>query len=243
VYCWSTLIDNRGEFAGDCSHTVEGRLRRALILRNVVGNGSVPLFRAAALDKVGLYLTRTEPGGAQGGEDWDLYIRIADQFSIRVVPEYLVAYRQAGSSMSVNAQKMAVSFAVLMRRAQERNCDLPSPIFRWSAGSFYAYLVRNSYDWGHCRCTLRYLKEAVRADPALLPTSEVYRTFLRTLLSVITDSGGKHLATDVLSLLPEKKETGPDADSKKKGKRPFISDRMFENIERRRWSAALEHGA
>jgi glycosyltransferase involved in cell wall biosynthesis len=39
VYCWSTVIDDQGGLLSSCSHTVEGRLRRVLILRNVVGNG------------------------------------------------------------------------------------------------------------------------------------------------------------------------------------------------------------
>ena len=92
----------------------EGRLRHVLVLRNVVDNASVPLFRAAALEKVGLYLTRTEQGGAQGCEDWDLHMRIAEAFSVRVVPEYLMAYRQTESSMSVNVESMAASFAVII---------------------------------------------------------------------------------------------------------------------------------
>ena len=243
VYCWSTMIDKHGGFVSGLSHTVEGRLHHALILRNVVGNGSAPLFSATALEKVGLYLTRAEQGGAQGCEDWDLYLRISEHFSIRVVPEYLLAYRQAGSGMSVNAENMAASFAILVRRARERNCDLPSSIFRWSAGCFYAYLARNSYDWGCYRWCLRYLKDAVRADPALLLTTVVYRTFIRALLNVITDSIGKHPAREVLPLLPDKKRKKTNVDSKKKEKLPFIFDWIFENIERRRWSAALDDGA
>jgi hypothetical protein len=206
VYCWSSLIDMHGEFVGSgYPQTVEGRSRRALVLGNVVGNGSAPLLRAAALEKLGLYLTRDEQGGAQGCEDWDLHLRIAEHFRIHVVPEYLLAYRQTSSSMSVNAENMAASFAVVMRRARERNRDLPSSIFRLSGGRFYLNLVQKCYHWGYNRWCLRYLREAVRADPALFLTTGVYRTFIRTLLNA-------------------------------------ISDRIFENIERRRWSAALDDG-
>jgi glycosyltransferase involved in cell wall biosynthesis len=242
VYCWSASIDEHGCLSDDCSQTVEGRLRNALILRNVVGNGSVPLFRAAALEKVGLYLTRAEQGGAQGCEDWDLYLRIAERFSIHVVPEYLLAYRRAGSSMSANAETMAASFAVVMSRARKRNFDLPSSIFCWSAGHFYAYLVKNSYRWGYYDRCLRYLKKAVRSDPALLLTTGVHRIFIRAFLKVITDSGGKHLAREVLPLMPYQNRKRPDLESRRKGERPFISNLIFENIERRRWSVALESG-
>ena len=241
VYCWSTSTDERDErgLALDCSHTVEGCLRQALILRNVVGNGSVPLFRAVVLEKVGLYLTRAEQRGAQGCEDWDLYLRVAEHFDVRVVPEYLMAYRQVSSSMSANVDTMAISFAVVMSRARERNRDLASSIFRWSAGNFYMHFGQNSYHWGYYDRCLRYLKKAVLADPALLLTTGVYRTFIRSLLNLTMVSKGKHAVGEVSSLLPEKKGISPGLDSKKNGKRPFISNRIYEDIERRRWSAVL----
>jgi glycosyltransferase involved in cell wall biosynthesis len=242
VYCWSASTDNQGGLVSSCSHTVEGRLRRLLILRNVVGNGSVPLIRASAFKRVGLYLTRAEQGGAQGCEDWDLYLRIAEQFGIRVVPEYLLTYRQTGSGMSTSIDTMATSFAVMMGRARERNCDLPSSIFRWSAGNFYSYLVQNSFRWGYYDRCLRYLKKAVRADPALLLTTGVYRRSMGILLNAVMDSLGNYSAREEPSLLPERKGKGPGTDSKKNGKRPFISNRIFENIERRRWSAVLAEG-
>ena len=243
VYCWYAVLDEHARLSNGCPQTAEGRLRDASILRNIVGNGSAPLFRTAALEEVGLYLTRTEQSGAQGCEDWDLYLRIAERFSIHVVPEYLLAYRRAGSSMSANAETMAASFAVVMDRARKRNLDLPSPIFRWSAGHFYTYLVKSSYHWGYYDHCLRYLKEAVRSDPALLLTTDVYRILIRAFLKVIMDPGGERLASKVLPLMPDENGKGPNLESKKKRKRPFISNWIFENIEQRRWSAALENGA
>ena len=241
VYCWYAVLDEHGRLSNGHPQTAEGRLRHAFILRNIVGNGSVPLFRTAALEEVGLYLTRIEQSGAQGCEDWDLYIRIAERFSIHVAPQYLLAYRQDGSSMSVNAETMAASFAVVMSRARKRNFDLPSSIFRWSAGNFYSYLAQNSFHWGHYDRCLRYLKKAVHADPALLLTTGVYRRSIESLLNAIVDSRGNRSAREVPSLLPEEKGKGPGIDSKN-GKRPFISNRIFEHIERRRWSAALAEG-
>ena len=242
VYCWYAVLDEHGRLSNGHPQTAEGRLRHAFILRNIVGNGSVPLFRTAALEEVGLYLTRIEQSGAQGCEDWDLYIRIAERFSIHVAPQYLLAYRQDGSSMSVNAETMAASFAVVMSRPRKRNFDLPSSIFRWSAGYFYAYLVKNSYRWGYYDQCLRYLKEAVRSDPALLLTTDVYRILIQAFLKAIMGPGEKRLARQVLPLMPEENGKGLNLESKKKRKRPFISNWIFENIEQRRWCAALEAG-
>jgi glycosyltransferase involved in cell wall biosynthesis len=242
VYCWSILIDEHGDFVGNgCSQTVEGRLRHALVLRNIVGNASVPLFRATALEKVGLYLTRAEQGGTQGCEDWDLYIRIAEAFSVHVVPEFQVAYRQTKRSMSVRTEGMAASFAVVLSRARQRNCDLPSAAFRWSAGNFYLHLVKTCFQWGHYSCCPSHLKEAVRANPVLLLKTWIYRAFLRSLLKIILDSSGNHLAEQVQPW-PEKKGKGADLNYQKERKRPFISNRIFEHIELTRWSAALNDG-
>jgi len=117
---------------------------------------------------------------------------------------------------------------------------LPSSIFRWSAGSCYAYLALNSCDRGcYDRCR-HYLKEAVCADPALLLKTSVYRTFMRTLLGVITNQRGKPRTGEGLSVFLEKKGKGSSLDSKRKGKRRFISNRIFENIERRRLSSLIE---
>jgi glycosyltransferase involved in cell wall biosynthesis len=243
VYCWSTHIDEHGEFVcNGYSQTVEGRLRHALVLHNIVENASVPLFRTAVLEKVGLYITRTEQGGAQGCEDWDLYLRIAEVFSICVVPEYLAAYRQTNSSMSIQAQGMAASFAVIMRRARERNCDLPSAAFRWSAGYFYSYLVDKSYDCGHYSQCLLYLKEAACANPVLLLETRIYRIFLKSVLNIIASSNGNRLSEQVRPSPEENRKVG-DVHSSKKRKRPFISNRIFKKIEQTRWSAAINDRA
>jgi glycosyltransferase involved in cell wall biosynthesis len=230
VYCWSTLIDKDSEPVG-LSHpyTLEGRVRHALVLKNLIGNASVPLFRAAALEKVGLYPTRDEQGGAQGCEDWDLALRIAEIFSVRVIPECLVAYRQNGSSMSVNAESMAKSFVFAMRRARQRNSDLPSAAFRWSGGYFYLYLAEKGYEWANYAQCLRYLKEAACANPVLLLWAGTYRTSIKSVFNIITGSTGK--IGRGIGLRP-----------KERRKRRFILNVFFRYFELTRWSAALDDG-
>lgn len=244
VYCWYRSVNQLGTFIGDCRpDTFEGRLRQVILLRNVVGNGSVPLIRATALEKVGLYLTRAEQGGAQGCEDWDLYLRIAEEFGVRMVFDYLLAYRQNVSGMSGNAEKMAASFEVFLHRARKRNRDLSSSIFGWSSGSFYLYLARTCYYRGHYRWCLRYLKEAVRTDPALLLTTGIYRTALATFQNMIEDPQGDKMAQMFLRPPPQNEGKKVELNSDKKKERIFISNWIFENIERRRWSGALDDGA
>jgi glycosyltransferase involved in cell wall biosynthesis len=243
VYCWSALVDKDSEIqAFSHPYMFEGRLRHVLVLRNIVGNGSVPLFRAAALERVGPYLTRADQGGAQGCEDWDLNLRVAEIYSARVVPEYLVAYRQSSHSMSNKAESMVASFASTIRRARQRNCDLPSAAFRWSAGYFYLYLEDKCCDFGHFSWSLRYLKEAVHANPVLLLKTGIYRKFMKGLLDLITGSNGNNLTKQVRPSSEEKRNQA-DLHPKKKRKRRFISNRIFRHVEQTRWSAALDDEA
>jgi hypothetical protein len=59
-----------------------------------------------------------EQGGAQGCGDWDLCIRIAETFSIRLVPEFLVGYVRTDSSMSLSGELMEASASVVRQRAR-----------------------------------------------------------------------------------------------------------------------------
>jgi glycosyltransferase involved in cell wall biosynthesis len=243
VYCWSRQVDKDGDFvaADSPKRLLEGRLRHALVLSNIIDNASVPLFRAATLSRVGLYLTRTEQGGAQGCEDWDLYIRIAETFNIRVVPEILAAYRQTSSSMRVNAESMEKSFAVVMQRVRQRNRDLPTAYFRWSAGYFYVYLLEICDLWGHYSWSFRCLMKAVCANPFYLLKAWIYKKLIVIQLNAIMGPTWKKFVKQVR---PSSAKKGQEADlhSKKDKKRPFISSGIFNRIEDNRWAAALHDG-
>ncbi|HYZ74814.1 MAG TPA: glycosyltransferase family A protein [Chthoniobacterales bacterium] len=243
VYCWSDLTDERGELMehGD-QYKFEGRLDHVLVLTCILGNASVPLFRRAALEKVGPYLTRAEQHGAQGCEDWDLALRVAERFNIGVVPEYLLAYRQSGSSMSVDTESMATSYTLTMGRARQRNRHVPSALFRWSAGYFSFYLLNKCYHWGDYSRCLRYLMDATRANPFLLLRTEVYRKLAECLFRLATRQIPNHLLEQVQPAL-DKKAKEAALRSKREGKPLFFSNRIFRKIEERRWSAALRNRA
>jgi len=246
VYCWSKLIDEQGDFLADgYPATLEGRLCHELVLRNFIGCASVPLFRRTALEKVGLYLTRTEQGGWQGCEDWDLALRIAETYCISVVPELQVAYRQVRASMSVKAEGMVGSFSTLLLRARQRNCELPSAAFRWSTGYFYLYTATKCCWWGQYASFLGYVKEAVCANPILLLKTDIYLLLFTRLRDFIRDLRGIRVAERVRPLLRKRKEKRAGSDCRKVKRRSFISNRIFsrlEQIELKRWSNALKSG-
>lgn len=189
VYCWSRRVDDQGRtIAFSHPYAVEGRTHRAMILRNFLGNASVPLFRKSVIDRVGFYLTRNEQGGAQGCEDWDLNLRIAEQYDVRVVPDYLVRYRQRLASMSFDAVPMLRSYQLLLRRARQRNPQLSPAIFRWSAGHFYFWLASKSYHSGRYAGFFRAVVPALLADPVLLFSPKLYRMLAGSVVHPVTRS-------------------------------------------------------
>jgi glycosyltransferase involved in cell wall biosynthesis len=235
VYCWSTFIDQHGGFVDRAYHvTVEGRLRHACVLRNIVENASIPLFRANVFEKVGLYLTRDEQGGAQGCEDWDLALRVAEISTIGAVPECLVAYRLTGNSMSADPESMAASFATVMLRARQRNCDLPPATFRWSSGNFYRYLANRCYYWGYYSRFIRYLKEAIVANPVLLLDAAIYSSLFKSAFDKVVGTGRHDLAPGRGS--PDKAE---ERVYLRRSRRSKILNLIFDHIESKHWTAAL----
>ena len=195
VYCWNRRIDERGRYLGDGSpYTVEGRIRRALILRNLFGSASVPLFRASALVDVGFYLTRADQHGGEGCEDWDLNLRVAERHLVRVVPKFLVLYRQRRDAISVNTTTMSTSYRAVFARARRRSPDVPRALFRWGAGEFYIYLANKSDQWGFHSRSLRMTILASLSDPVLMLSRRVHRLAAASLLHLVTGGRFRRIA-------------------------------------------------
>lgn len=180
---WSESINERGEVFKPLKRwPMEGRVLRALIYRNMVGNASVPLFRASALRKVGGYRTRAEQGGAQGCEDWDLTLRVAEHFLMGEVPDYLVGYRSTSTRMSSSTASMARSYEFTMSSLRQRHPELPAKLFRWSAGHFYLYQLNISYNGGDYAACFPILRKIIASDPAMLLCPTIYRVAPMSLL-------------------------------------------------------------
>jgi len=113
VYCWSQNIDEQSRVMRPVvpRKPIEGQVFKRLLVENFLGNGSTPLIAKSALDQVGLYL---ETRDANGCEDWSLYLRIAREFEVYGVGEYLVGYRRFESSMSANYRKMLLAHDALI---------------------------------------------------------------------------------------------------------------------------------
>ena len=229
VYCWHRWIDENGFALGYQSNTiVQGDARKAILLRNFIGNASVPLFRARAIKRVGPYLTRDEQGGGQGCEDWDLSIRMAERWEVGLVSEVLVNYRQSNECMSSQVASMAKSYQVVMDLARARNRDLPENLFRWAEGHFQSYLVSKGYDGCDYPSCINAAIRAMMSDPLLILNRRLHELTLKSLI---------WLATGKRRSLPDRNSAESSSPAESNTRHRRIS--LIEKIQQRRWAEVI----
>jgi GT2 family glycosyltransferase len=145
AYAWSIDIDENDlpmNIVRDS--TEQGEVCLKFVNKNFIGNASATVIRRDCFEKIGGYNTKFREQNAQGCEDLDLYLRIAEKYQFRVVPEFLIGYRQIIGSMSCNTHAMEKSRHLTLVDFQSRNPEIPPKSYQHSWGAFYAYLATRS---------------------------------------------------------------------------------------------------
>lgn len=182
VYAWSADIDIKNAMTGGfCAWNVEGEILIPLLYSNYLGNGSSPLIRRSCFQQVGNYSMTMKAANAEGCADWDLYLRIAEQYEIRVVPELLIGYRQHSSSMSGSVMPLQRSFEIMLHDLQQRQPQIPSKVLNWTRGRQYFYLAERSLVQNNSQQAIAYLAQALRFDYLCLLYLGYYRLWVNSL--------------------------------------------------------------
>ena len=191
VYAWSASIDEEGKIFWrsktvnlDQINYVEGYVFTALVYSNFISNASVPLIRRACLERVGGYNCQLKAQNAQGCEDWDLSLRIAELYQFRVVPEFLIGYRQVIGSMGSNCGTMERSYELVMAQVKQKHPEISDDIYRWAKSNFYNYLIGKSSVCSDYYNVLIYLIKLLRVDPAVVLRASLYRLFIRSIINL-----------------------------------------------------------
>jgi len=167
VYGWYRQIDAEGAVVGNGGRWLaEGHVYNALVLRNFIGGGSMPLMTRACLDKVGGYSTELREHGGEGCEDWDLYLRIGEKYNFRVVPEYLAGYRRHSANMSLDRTSMARSQKMVIHGIEKRGTAVPSNVLRWARARQCLFELQTVYRRGDYGLALALARESFGLDPA-----------------------------------------------------------------------------
>jgi glycosyltransferase involved in cell wall biosynthesis len=169
VYSWSVYINEAGTLtSGFCACNITGNVYTTLVWQNFIDNASATMIRRSVLEKVGLYDEKLRQQKAQGCEDWDLYLRIAEFYDFGVVPEFLVGYRKTPNTMSKNYEQMAKSHDLMLQANQQKHPELPNALYRISSSTFYLYLAQENYQNSNYQGIKYWLFKSWRAEPFVL---------------------------------------------------------------------------
>lgn len=160
VYTWSAYMDENGSFTGGgCTSVEEGDVYVKLLCVNFIGNGSAALIRRSCIEQCGSYRDRFA-----SSEDKELFVRIAECYDFKVVPRYLVGYRQVKGSLSRQIERLERSHLLLMQEIKDRHPEIPSKIYHWSLGILYSYLTARCVDNRNFRTAAHCFAKALRHD-------------------------------------------------------------------------------
>jgi glycosyltransferase involved in cell wall biosynthesis len=122
VYCWFNTLDAASRIVGaPDGPTWQGDVMDALLGSNFVGNGSAALIRREALEAAGGFYAHLRSRGAQGCEDYLLYLRVAESYHFALVPQHLVGYRVGPANMSSDRPRMLRSWMLVAQQMRERH--------------------------------------------------------------------------------------------------------------------------
>lgn len=182
VYTWWVSLDENDQVKGSATGwNAVGDVSDTLLFINFIGNASVPLFRRSALERVGYYNSAFRESDGEGCEDWDITLRVAEQYDVALTPFYLTGYRAVGASMSTNAGRMARSFELMILDLRNRRVQVNSRVIRWSRSRFYSYIASQSYNTRQPNEALRWLTEVFRVDPLALTSPGILKLSFKSL--------------------------------------------------------------
>lgn len=211
VYSWSVDIDEQDRPTGGFrAAQIAGDVYTTLIAHNFIGNASATMMRRSCLEQVGVYDPGLKEQNAQGCEDWDLYLRIAEHYEFQVVREFSIGYRKISSSMSCDYRVMAKSHNLVMASVQQRHPDLPKYLFKISSSNLYIYFAHQSDRYQRHDITRLWLKEALKADTfTTLIRPGLYRLMLNSTWGLFTSSRSTSKSTFTASSSPVENKTKP----------------------------------
>ncbi len=189
AYSWTDYIDADGEFLQSGTHvSATGQVFSELLTLNFIESGSNVLIRREALEQVGGF-----DETLTAAEDWDMWLRLAQQYEFVPVPAAQVLYRRV-NSMSSNVIRQERECRKVLDRAFAAAPAALQPLRRKSLARLYKYLTFKALEgpkgpaqgWQTARCLTR----AIRYDPTLLAQSRVILSVLLKISKTVVSPVG-----------------------------------------------------
>jgi glycosyltransferase involved in cell wall biosynthesis len=112
IFTWIELIDGDGRRIGYRGHHQKGSIYRKLLFGNTIDAPSSVLVKREVFTQVGLF-----DESLRKCQDWDMWLRIARNYHIFPLKEYLVQYREHKNSISANHAEVFVYEQAVLKKA------------------------------------------------------------------------------------------------------------------------------
>ncbi|VXD25470.1 conserved hypothetical protein [Planktothrix serta PCC 8927] len=168
AYSWTDYIDESGNFLQSGKHpTFNGDVYPELLIQNFLENGSNPLIRREAFAEVGGF-----DESLLGGQDRDLYIRLAARYHFVLVPVVQVFYRMSTNSISSQVIRQEKQCVAVIEKAFLQAPPTLQHLKKQSLARIYKYLIYRALQGYPSpekgRATLGFLCNYIRYDSAAL---------------------------------------------------------------------------
>ena len=100
VFTWVELIDGQGNILGYRGHRQTGSIYKDLFFGNIIDATSSVLIKRKTLNQVGLFDEENRQC-----EDWDMWLRIAENHLVFPIHEYLVKHREHKDRLSSSSEE------------------------------------------------------------------------------------------------------------------------------------------
>lgn len=188
AYSWTACVDEAGRFLRRCSDvTWQGNVLPALLLDDFIGSGSNVMIRRQAMEQSGGF-----DESLTNAQDTDLWLRLALHHQFIGVPKPQILYQVSPQSMSSNLLGLERSNLSIIESSFRQAPEQLQGLKPVAIANLYKYLLYRALDSTTGRefpwITARYLRWAIKTDPALLKTPVIYKAILKWLLLVTIPS-------------------------------------------------------
>jgi glycosyltransferase involved in cell wall biosynthesis len=179
AYSWVDYVNEKGKYIRSGGRLqVDGPAYGHLLLTDFLENGSNPLVRQAAIEKVGTFEESLPPS-----EDWDLWLRLAAEYEYACVPAVQILYRVCSGSQSANVERVEASCLRVFDRAYAAKAAAQLQHLRsQSMANLYQYLtykaLENLSDPHRAKVAARFFWTIVENDQQFTQQKRLTLTLL-----------------------------------------------------------------
>jgi GT2 family glycosyltransferase len=167
VFTWVELIDAQGNILGYRGHRQTGSIYKDLFFGNIIDATSSVLVKREVLNEIGFFDEENI-----GVEDWDLWLRIAKNYLVFPIQEYLVKYREHTDRLSSRSEEAFFYENAVLKKALSTAPPEIKP--RDVYASFYINRGVAYFSHGKYRKFRAMLIKGARLSPKLVTIENIF---------------------------------------------------------------------